>query len=570
MSWASRLRRLACSPAITSAAGKPLARDVGEHEARAARTQIEKVVVVASHRAGLHAAGRALERAQRRGLLGQQLALDLPRQLDLVGGAPLHLDTVRHLLGEPDVVEGDGGLAPDRREKLLVLARIGILGQPCRQHDQARQPSVASQDRDQAIGIDRARRSRQGGALGPRARHLPRPPAPGKIGEDRQPEVQRLARARSARARRHPRQRAPPRFEEHVDRARMEGARQARHEQRRQLLAARRAAGPFRKVLEDLTRVVRSAEEGMVDAAPHASLQARAGQDERGPEAGAHDDPGRLGSGAEPAAERKGEVRGGRDTADQEEPGEPALHQEVACAPAQEDRDLQHAVLHDRVGERQRDEEQAQHARRPDPEGEVLVGTVPQVVRRRRHGQGREQADQRAPQDHAAPALRGRRSGHRVADERHQAEPEADEVIGHQRTGERHDQAPGQADERLAAAGHQRPRRERQGHGEAGGEPGRLQPGQPPIQRRRGREDREEIKEESGPATVEEDPVGEEEPADERSDDRLDERRARDEAREQERQEPCVPVLHAQEEHRYGDGHEEDGIRAQELLRHPP
>src|SRR6266568_5667699 len=114
MSWASRLRRLACSPAITSAAGKPLARDVGEHEARAARTQIEKVVVVASHRAGLHAAGRALERAQRRGLLGQQLALDLPRQLDLVGGAPLHLDTVRHLLGEPDVVEGDGGLAPDR------------------------------------------------------------------------------------------------------------------------------------------------------------------------------------------------------------------------------------------------------------------------------------------------------------------------------------------------------------------------------------------------------------------------------------------------------------------------
>ena len=133
--------------------GEPLPRDVGQHQARTAGPQIEEVVVVAADRAGLHAAGRALQRAERRRLLGEQLALDLPRQLHLVGGAPLRLDAVRHLLRQPHAVERDRGLARDRDQELLVFSRIGILGEPCREHDQAGQPPVAPQDRDQAVRI---------------------------------------------------------------------------------------------------------------------------------------------------------------------------------------------------------------------------------------------------------------------------------------------------------------------------------------------------------------------------------------------------------------------------------
>ena len=130
-----------------------LAGDVGDHQARAARPQLEKVVVVAPHGAGLDATGRAFEREERRRLLGEQLALHLPRQLHLVGGAPLVLDPVRHLLGEPDAVERDRGLARDRGQELLVLARVRILGEARSKDDESRQPGIAPQDRNQAVRL---------------------------------------------------------------------------------------------------------------------------------------------------------------------------------------------------------------------------------------------------------------------------------------------------------------------------------------------------------------------------------------------------------------------------------
>ena len=346
----------------------------------------------------------------------------------------------------------------------------------------------------------------------------------------------------------------------------MERARQVRHEHCGQVLAASGAARPLGQVLEDPTRVVGPAEGGVVDAAAHPPLQARTGEHERGAEASAHHDAGRLGAGAKAAPEGEREVRRGRDAAEQEEPDEPPLHQQVSCAPAQEDRNLQHAVLHDRVGERQRDQEEAQHAGGPDPEGEVLVRVPAQVVGRGEQGESGEQSDQDAPQDHAALPPHGGRSARRIGDERHEAEREASEVIDHQRRHHGHDQAPGEGEERLAAAGHERPRRQGNGHDQAAGEPRRLQPGQPPVQRRRGREDGEEVEEERRPASIEEDLVGEEEAANGRSRGQLHHRRAGDEAREQQRQEPCIPILDAQEQHRHRHREEQDGVGADELL----
>lgn len=175
-----------------------LARDVGQGQAHAAGPELEEVVVVTSNGPSLDTARRALERDESGRPLGQQLGLDLPRQVHLVLRPPLHLETLRHLLGEADALEGDPRLDRDRRQELLVLAGIGILREPRAEEQQAGHPTVAPQDRNQAVGLQRRQRTERLAAGGAGGRGRPRVcrAAPDRRGSTARPQASRIPRAR--------------------------------------------------------------------------------------------------------------------------------------------------------------------------------------------------------------------------------------------------------------------------------------------------------------------------------------------------------------------------------------
>ena len=114
--------------------GHSLARNVGQHQTKTSRTEIEKVVVIAANGARLDAFAGTVQRRQRGRLLRQQTALHLARELHFLRGAPLRFHALGHLLGQRDAAHGDACLTCDRSQQALVAGGIRFLGKPRAQH----------------------------------------------------------------------------------------------------------------------------------------------------------------------------------------------------------------------------------------------------------------------------------------------------------------------------------------------------------------------------------------------------------------------------------------------------
>ena len=78
--------------------------------AHAAGSQIQEVIVIAAHRPRLKAVAIVLQRAQRRPALGQELSLDLPCKVQVVGGLDELLNAFSNVFAQrgqqPIVVPG--------------------------------------------------------------------------------------------------------------------------------------------------------------------------------------------------------------------------------------------------------------------------------------------------------------------------------------------------------------------------------------------------------------------------------------------------------------------------------
>jgi hypothetical protein len=179
-------------------------------------------------------------------------------------------------------------------------------------------------------------------------------------------------------------------------RSRVEGPLELLAQQGCEILPARDQADPLRELLQDQAGVVGVAEERAIDETGRAPDRGRRHPGQEEPEADARGGRER-GLHLERPAERQGEEGGGLRPQQHEQHREPALDEDVARAALEEDGQLQHLVLHHRVGEGEREEEDDETRERPacreeesEHEQHPLQEGQPAIDRRAR-GEGSEE-----------------------------------------------------------------------------------------------------------------------------------------------------------------------------------
>ena len=177
-------------------------------------------------------------------------------------------------------------------------------------------------------------------------------------------------------------------------------------------LPAGDGADPPRQLLEDDPRVVRVAEEGPVDPPGRAADPRGRDRGEGEPEAHARRG-GERRVDLEEAREGQGEESVCGEGQEDEEDAEAAPDEDVPGAALEQHRQLEHAVDHDRVREREWEGEERHEAERHEP-----VGHRPAELLRELQGGRGEDTDRGSPRDHLDLAARvGRLRAPRVREE---------------------------------------------------------------------------------------------------------------------------------------------------------
>ena len=329
-------------------------------------------------------------------------------------GAALRLDPLGHAGGEAQVVEGDGGLRRHGAQEPPVLARVGLLREARAEHDEA--DELAADDAGhEVVGRERRERGHERPAVA--TGELARPALEDEVGE-----AGRLPGSSAGSAVPDGSQPAVRRAEVRDDRPGPQRPPDLLPEQLPELSLAGDGADPRRQLLEDDPRVVRVAEEGPVDPPGRAADPRGRDRGEGEPEAHARRG-GERRVDLEEAREGQGEEGVGGEGQEDEEDAEAAPDEDVPGAALEQHRQLEHAVDHDRVREREREGEQRHEAQRHEP-----VGHRPAELLRELEGGRGQDADRGSPRDHLDLAARvGRRRAPGVREER--GEPQGDGAV---------------------------------------------------------------------------------------------------------------------------------------------
>ena len=167
------------------------------------------------------------------------------------------------------------------------------------------------------------------------------------------------------------------RSQHHDDRTRMQGLGQRLLEQGRKLSRIGRAAGPTCQILQQVTRVVRAAEEGTIEPLggfTHPTTHRESDDHSEHRSRNSTHAPGPLSSGEglwQDARERPREYEREHQADDDAEDDDGVVDDEIPSAPPEEHRNLHHAMLGDGVGKRQRQEQDRHDRADPHPEWQL-------------------------------------------------------------------------------------------------------------------------------------------------------------------------------------------------------
>ena len=170
----------------------------------------------------------------------------------------------------------------------------------------------------------------------------------------------------------------------HVQRLRMQSLRDVFLEQPRQGFATAHRQCLGGQILQDLLRVIGTAEEGAIEARAYPSMNLGRARDHEHTKGCANGNCG-LRTRGKMTSECLPEPECKADRNRQDEKDKSALHDEVPRAAFEQHGNVHDAMLHHRVGEGERKEKQQEHTYKSQPEGNALV----KEVLSRRHGDDR-------------------------------------------------------------------------------------------------------------------------------------------------------------------------------------